>query len=196
MVTSDNIINIINILLTLSNSIIAIILEISKNSFISETNTTLVRYRYFLYVLLEPYFKFLMTALFFDILVYALKFFLIKYFFKLNQEDNQQNILTKSVQDNMISNILLEFFFMVMIKGLALGFGIFYIIELYDEIYKIKGVKNLNSEQENILDKMITIVIIGGISNSITIGYQFFYFGFKLYSSCRKNNFFFCKKKS
>ena len=109
MVSSDIIINSINITLTLSNSIIAIILESLKNSFISKTTTTLLRYRYFLYVLLGPYFHLLMAALFFDIILYSLKFFLVKYFFKLNKEDSQQNVLTKSVNDNMVSNILVEF---------------------------------------------------------------------------------------
>jgi len=196
MVSSDIIINSINITLTLSNSIIAIILESLKNSFISKTTTTLLRYRYFLYVLLGPYFHLLMAALFFDIILYSLKFFLIKYFFKLNKEDSQQNVLTKSVNDNMVSNILVEFFFMTMIKGLSLGFGIFYIIELHQEIYKIKDVKDVNNDQENILDKMINVIIAGAISNSITIGYQFFYFGFRLYLSCKKKDFFFCQKKS
>ena len=40
------------------------------------------------------------------------------------------------------------------------------------------------------------VIIAGAISNSITIGYQFFYFGFRLYLSCKKKDFFFCQKKS
>ena len=192
MVKGDTIINIINLILTLSNSILAIILESYKNSFISETTSTLLRYRYFLYVLLGPYFKLLMTALVFDILLYSLKFILTRYFLNINQEDNQQNILIKSVQDNMISNILVEFFFMVMIKGLALGFGIFYIVELNEEIDKIKGIGDDIKEQKATLDKMKTIIIIGGISNSLTIAYQFIFFGFRLYLSCYKTNSF-CK---
>ena len=196
MAKADIIINIINIIFTLFNTILAIILEAKKNSFISETTTTLVRYRYFLYVLLDPYFKLIMAALFFDILLYSSSFLLKKYFFKLSNDENQQNILKKSVQDNMISNILVEFFFMTMIKGLAIGFGFFYLIELYKEIDKIKGIKDINKEQENILNQMITIIIIAGISNISTIGYQFIYFGIRLCKACSKTNFFFCKKKS
>jgi hypothetical protein len=195
MSKSDIIINIINIAFTISNTILGIVLEVKKNSFISETTTTLVRYRYFLYVLLDPYFKLIMTALFFDILLYLSSFLLKRFFFKLNNEENQENVLTKSIQDNMISNILVEFFFMTMIKGLALGFGFFYIIELYKEIDKIKGVRDVNKEQENILNQMVTIIIICGISNIMTIGYQFIFFGIRLCGACSKNNFFFAKKK-
>ena len=118
------IINIINIAFTVSNSILSIILEVQKSSFISETTTTLIRYNYFLYVLLDPFFKLAMTALFFDLLLYISSYLLKRFFFKLNKE-NEQSILIKSIQDNMMSNILVEFFFMVMIKGLALGFGFF-----------------------------------------------------------------------
>lgn len=192
---NDIIINIINIALTSSNTILSIFLEIKKSSFISKTTTTLVRYRYFLYVLLDPYFKLIMTALFFDILLYLSSFLLKRFFFKINKEENQQNVLTKSIQDNMISNILVEFFFMTMIKGLALGFGFFYIIELYKEIDKIKAIKDINNEQENILNQMIIVIIICGISNILTIGYQFIFFGIRFYKACNKNNFFFCKKK-
>ena len=181
----DIIIDCINIGFTVLNTLLAIVLQAKKNSFISETHTTLVRYRYFLYVLLEPYFKLLMTALFFDVLLYLASFLLKRYFFKLNKE-NQQNILTKSVQDNKTSNIIVEFFFMVMIKGLALGFGFFYLIELIKEIDKIKGINDINKEQENVLDGMKTTIIIGAISNCMTIGYQFIFFGIRFYKSCTK----------
>ena len=96
----------------------------------------------------------------------------------------------------MISNSLVEFFFMTMIKGLALGFGFFYIYELYKEIDKIKGVKDINKNQEDVLGQMVTTIIICGISNILTIGYQFIFFGIRLCGACCKNNFFFLQKKS
>ena len=181
----DIIIDCINIGFTVLNTLLTIIIEVKKNSFISETHTTLVRYRYFLYVLLEPYFKLLMAALFFDVLLYLVSFLLKRYFFKLNKE-NQQNILIKSVQDNQTSNIIVEFFFMVMIKGLALGFGFFYLIELIKEIDKIKGISDINKEQESVLNGMKTTIIIAAISNCMTIGYQFVYFGIRFFKSCKK----------
>ena len=181
----DIIIDCINIGFTVLNTLLTIIIEVKKNSFISETHTTLVRYRYFLYVLLEPYFKLLMAALFFDVLLYLVSFLLKRYFFKLNKE-NQQNILIKSVQDNQTSNIIVEFFFMVMIKGLALGFGFFYLIELIKEIDKIKGISDINKEQESVLNGMKTTIIIAAISNCMTIGYQFVYFGIRFFKSWKK----------
>ena len=80
---------------------------------------------------------------------------------------------------------------MTIIKGLALGFGFFYLIELYKEIDKIKGIKDINKEQENILDQMVTIIIIGEISNLMTIGYQFIYFGIRLSNACKNKEYFF-----
>ena len=188
------IINIINIAFTVSNSILSIILEVQKSSFISETTTTLIRYNYFLCVLLDPFFKLAMTALFFDVLLYISSYLLKRFFFKLNKE-NEQSILIKSIQDNMMSNILVEFFFMVMIKGLALGFGFFYLIKLTEEINKIKDIKDINNKQENILNKMVTIIYIIEISIALTVGYQFVFFGIRIYKDCNKNSFFFCKKK-
>jgi len=187
MAKLDISINIINIIFTLLNTIISIILQVIKNSFISETKSSLFRYNYFLYVLLGPYFKLLMTALCFDIFIYLASFLLKKYFFKLSKE-NQQNVLTKSVQENMTSNILVEFFFMLMIKGLALGFGIFYLLSSKDEIEKIKGIKDINQEQEQILNKMKTIIIIGLISNCSTCGYQLIFYGIRIYKSFNKKN--------
>ena len=81
MSKNEIIINIINIIFTISNTILGIVLEVKKNSFISETTTTLVRYRYFLYVLLDPYFKLIMAALFFDILLYSSSFLIKNYFY-------------------------------------------------------------------------------------------------------------------
>ena len=188
------IINIINIAFTVSNSILSIILKVQKSSFISETTTTLIRYNYFLYVLLDPFFKLAMTALFFDVLLYISSYLLKRFFFKLNKE-NEQSILIKSIQDNMMSNILVEFFFMVMIKGLALGFGFFYLIKLTEEIDKIKDIKDINNKQENILNKMVTIIYITEISIALTVGYQFVFFGIRICKACNKNSFFFAKKK-
>ena len=117
--------NIINIAFTIINVILSIILQSQKSSFNSATTTTLVRYRYFEDVLLNPYFKLIMTSLFYDILYYSGKFLLVRYFFNIKSESNEENVRTKSIRENMVSNIMVEFLFMTMIKGLALGFGFF-----------------------------------------------------------------------
>ena len=188
-------INIINFLFTLINAILSTILQSKKSSFNIETKTSLVRYRYFENVLIEPYFKLIITSLFYDIFYYLATYFLTKFFFKLSTEKNEENIRTKSVQENMISNIMVEFLFMTMIKGLALGFGIFYIYELVIEINRILNAKEINNRQEDILQQMIMIVYACGILNFSTILYQFIFYGIRLYIACkRKKNFFFLQE--
>ena len=128
-----------------------------------------------------------MTSFFYDILFYSSKYLLTKYFFKLSKEKNEQNIRTKSIQENMISNIMVEFIFMTMIKGLALGFGIFYIFELDKEIKRIIKVREINNKQENPLNSMNSIVIINGTFNFLTLLYQLFFFGIRLFKSIKGN---------
>ena len=178
--------NVINVAFTVLNVILSIIMQSQKNSFNSATTTTLVRYRYFEDVLLNPYFKLIMTTLFYDILYYSGKFLLLKYFFNIQSESKEENIRTKSIRENMVSNIMVEFLFMTMIKGLALGFGFFYVIELNKEIKRIIKLKDINNKQENVLDSMLTVVTINGIFNLLTIIYQFIFFGVRLYFACQK----------
>ena len=180
-------INILNISFTIINVILSIVLEAQKNSFNSATKTTLVRYRYFEDVLINPYFKLIMTSLFYDILYYSSKFLLTRYFFNIKSKENEENIRTKSIEENMVSNLLVEFFFMTMIKGLALGFGIFYCIELDKEIKRIIKVRDINNNQENILNGMITVVAINAIFNFLTIVYQFLFFGIRFFLACKDN---------
>lgn len=189
------IINIINFLFTLGNTILSCILLSKKNSFNLETKTSLVRYRYFENVLIDSYFKLIITHLFYDILYYLLTYSLTKFFFNLSNEKNEVNIRTKSVQENMVSNIMVEFLFMTMIKGLALGFGIFYIYELDIEIKRIINLKDINNKQEDVLNEMLTIVILCGVSNFVTLVYQFIFYGIRLFIACkRKTNFFFLQE--
>ena len=180
-------INILNISFSIINLILSIILESQKNSFNSATKTTLVRYRYFEDVLINPYFKLIITSFFYDILYYSSKFLLTKYFFNIKDEKNEENIRTKSIQENMVSNIMVEFLFMSMIKGIALGFGFFYCIELDKEIKRIIKLRDINNNQENILNGMLTVVNVNGIFNILTIVYQFMFFGVRLFVACKNN---------
>jgi hypothetical protein len=113
----------------------------------------------------------------------------------LSNEKNEVNIRTKSVQENMVSNIMVEFLFMTMIKGLALGFGIFYIYELDIEIKRIINLKDINNRQEDVLNEMLTFVIFCGVFNFATLVYQFIFYGIRLFIACkRKSNFFFLQE--
>ena len=87
----------------------------------------------------------------------------------------------------MVSNLMVEFLFMTMIKGLALGFGIFYCIELDKEIKRIISVRDINNNQEKILNGMITVVITNAIFNFLTIVYQFLFFGVRFFVACKDN---------
>ena len=179
--------NIINISFSILNLVLSIILQIEKSEFNENTKTTLVRYRYFEEVLINPYFKIIITSVFYDIFLYSVSFLLSKYFFGLKLEKNEENIRTKAIQDNMVSNIMVEFLFMAMIKGLALGFGIFYSIEIDKEIKRIINLKDINTDQEKILHTMEYVVILNGICNLITILYQFLFFGQRLCEECKSN---------
>jgi dipeptide/tripeptide permease len=113
----------------------------------------------------------------------------------LSNEKNEVNIRTKSVQENMVSNIMVEFLFMTMIKGLALGFGIFYMYELDIEIKRIINVKDINNKQEDVLNEMLTVVIWCGVFNFATLVYQLIFYGIRLFIACkRKSNFFFLQE--
>ena len=180
-------INILNVSFSVINVILATILQFEKISFNSKTETTLIRYRYFENVLLEPYFKLIVTSLFYDIIFYSATYLLSKYFFKVSTEKNEENIRTKSIQENMISNIMVEFLFMTMIKGIALGFGIFYVIELDKEIKRIIKMRDINENQENVLNSMLSTVNINGVFNFITLIYQFLFYGIRLFIACKSN---------
>jgi hypothetical protein len=113
----------------------------------------------------------------------------------LSNEKNEVNIRTKSVQENMVSNIMVEFLFMTMIKGLALGFGIFYMYELDIEIKRIINVKDINDKQEDVLNEMLTVVIWCRVFNFATLVYQLIFYGIRLFIACkRKSNFFFLQE--
>jgi hypothetical protein len=193
----DILINIINITFSIINLILSIILESQKNSFNSVTKTTLVRYRYFEDVLINPYFKLIITSFCYDIFYYSGKYFLKNFFFKVNLEKNEENVRTKSIQENMVSNIIVEFLFMTMIKGLALGFGIFYIYEIDSEIKRIIRVRDINDSQEMVLNSMISIAIICGVFDFLTIIYQFIFFGIRLVAaSISKKSYYNNKDKN
>jgi hypothetical protein len=90
---------------------------------------------------------------------------------------------------------MVEFLFMTMIKGLALGFGIFYIYELDIEIKRIINLKDINNRQEDVLNEMLTVVIFCGVFNFATLVYQFIFYGIRLFIACkRKSNFFFLQE--
>lgn len=165
-----------------------------KSSFDNATETTLVRYRYFEYVLLVPYFKLIMTSLLYDILYYLLIYFLKKCYGNIKSDKNEENIRTKSIQENMISNLFLEFLFMTMIKGSSLGFGIFYIIKLDKEIRRIIKLRDINNNQENVLKVMKSVVKISGIFDFLTIIFQIFFLIIKLCNACKMNKSYYRKE--
>ena len=183
----DLTINIINLSFSILNLTFSIILEALKSSFNSATTTTLVRYNYFEEVLLNPYFKLIMTSFSYDILFYTSKYLLTKYFFNLSKEKNEESIRKKSIRENLISNLLVEFLFMTMIKGLALGFGIFYVFKLDEEIKRIIKIREINNKQENALNSMISILIINGTFNFLTLFYQLLFFGIRIFRAIKGN---------
>ena len=50
-------------------------------------------------------------------------------FCKETNDKNADNVRTKAMKENKMSNLFVEFLFLILIKGLSLGFGFFYSIE-------------------------------------------------------------------
>lgn len=188
--------NLINVALTAVNTVFGIILEKKKTSFNKVTETTLLRYNYLEGVLIDPYMKLILTALFYDVLYYFVILFLSKILFQISTEDNEENIRTKSVKENLLSNIFVEMLFMVMIKGLALGFGFFYVYEMLIEIKRILNLGGLNQKQIDELKSMQNFVNFCGIAIIATVAYQILIYCIKFIKACKeRRSFFFWTKK-
>ena len=181
------IINLINSGISLLIIIVSIVLKIKENSFHSVTTKAIIRYRYFEEVLIEPYLKLILIVIIYDIGLYLINFLLKKFFYDIDSENNTENLRQKSMKENKLSNILVEFFFMVMIKGLGLGFGVFYLICLCREINRILNIGDITNEQVDVLEQTMTTVIFNLIFVNLSILYQFVFFGIRL-CEIRTNN--------
>ena len=187
MVSLKIILNIISITFTIITSILSIILIVQRNNFNSLGAENSLRFRFFENILINSYFKLMMTNLFYDILFYSVTTILSKVIFKISKENNSENVLSKSVQDNMISNLLVEILFSVLIKGLALGFGIYYTCKLNEEIETIITTIYLKTDQFEKINQIKNIINVLKIINYVNIFYLGLYYIISFILVCKES---------
>ena len=117
---------------------LAIWIQIKGNNLYKITSEdSYLQYEYLTDILIISYLKLLITACSFDIGYLLLYFFFTFCFCKNDEENLHDDIKIKTTQEQKISNLVIEFLFFFLIKGIALGFGIFYSIEIIEETKRI-----------------------------------------------------------
>ena len=117
---------------------LAIWIQIKGNNLYKITSEdSYLQYEYLTDILIISYLKLLITACSFDIGYLLLYFFFTFCFCKNDEENLHDDIKIKTTQEQKISNLVIEFLFFFLIKGIALGFGLFYSIEIIEETKRI-----------------------------------------------------------
>ncbi len=174
----------VSFLFTLINFSLALYLKYKSQKlyFVTESDSFL-QYEYLIEVLINSYFKFQNISLLFDISYYLLVKFFEKYIYNEKKEKDHDNVLLKAIKDSKISNLFMEFFFLVLIKGIALGFSYFYLYEILKECKRIiDDFSNpQNNEQLDILNSILSNCNLMKIMIFLTIFYIFFSYFFRLW---------------
>lgn len=126
---------IISYCLTLINILLAFWLNIKSKTLyeITEEDSQL-QYEYLTEILIISFFKLLITICIFDIGYFLVNLFFTYCFCKFEEDEN---IKIPINQGNKFSNLVIEFLFFFLIKGIALGFACFYSIEIIEETKRI-----------------------------------------------------------
>ncbi len=135
MERKNKILIIISYCLTLINILLAFWLNIKSKTLyeITEEDSQL-QYEYLTEILIISFFKLLITTCIFDIGYFLVNLFFIYCFCKFEEDEN---IKIPINQGNKFSNLVIEFLFFFLIKGIALGFSYFYSIEIIEETKRI-----------------------------------------------------------
>ena len=181
----------ITFLFTLINISLAIYLKFKSDKlyFITEQDSYL-QYEYLIEVLIKSYIKFQNISLIFDISYYLLVKFFEKYVFNEKKEMDHDNVLLKAIKESKISNLFMEFFFLLFIKGIALGFSLFYLYEIKIETERIvNDISNpQNNNQLNILNSILSSCILMKIINLMTIIYIIFSYVYRYIKHLKHKN--------
>ena len=172
--------NIISIALTVINFILAVAFKYDVSSLLSKTeNDNQLQYEYLSKVLCDSYFILQIVALSFDISYYILSAMFSFCFCKETNDKNADNVRTKAIKENKMSNLFVEFLFLVLIKGLALGFGFFYAIESVIEAKRIiEDITNIQTESQlKILNRILTLCVYIKWMDLITMIYVLWMYG-------------------
>ena len=147
----------ISYILTLLNFGISVWFILTLNSLFDNTESdSYLQYDYLSGVLIRPYFILQIVALSFDIGYFILYLLLVFIFCKTGGNEYDDNVLTKSIRENKMSNLFMEFLFTITVKGIALGFGFFYIIEAIIETKRIiEDKSNEQTDKQNEILKQL-----------------------------------------
>ena len=155
--------NIISVCLTIVNFSLGMSFKTKMKSLFNNTeNDDYLQYDYLSNVLCEPYFILIKVIVTFD-LGYFMIYFFLKFILCNTSSGNvhNDNVLTKSIRENKMTNLLVEFLFLFFIKGISLGFGFFYAIEAVIETKRIiEDVSNAQSDKQlEILNEILTTTL-------------------------------------
>ena len=180
---------IISFIFSFINLCLAIWVKIKGNNLYKITSEdSYLQYEYLNDILIISYLKLLITASSFDI-GYLLLYFFLNFCICNNNEDNLDDVKIKNIQEQKISNLVIEFLFFILIKGIALGFGVFYSIEIIDETKRIIDDKS-NPQNDKQLQLLKNIKIISYFMKWIvilTIIYLIGIYLFRFYTFCLLN---------
>ena len=177
------VLKLISFILTVTNFILALVFKYEISSLLSNTeNDNQLQYEYLSKVLCDSYFILQVVAFCFDVVYYLLYAMCTFCFCKETNDKNADNVRTKAMKENKMSNLLVEFLFLVLIKGLALGFGFFYAIESVIETKRIiQDITNIQTEtQLKILNTILGLCVYIKWMNLITMIYVLWMYGVRL----------------
>ena len=181
----------ISFLFTLLNISLAIYLKFKSDKlyFITEQDSYL-QYEYLIEVLINSYIKFQNISLIFDISYYLLVKFFEKYVFNEKKEIDHDNVLLKAIKESKISNLFMEFFFLLFIKGIALGFSLFYLYEIKIETQRIVDDES-NPQDHNqleVLNSILSNYMLMKIINLMTMVYIIFSYIYRFLKHLKHKN--------
>ena len=180
----------ISFILSFINLGLAIWIQIKGNNLYKITSEdSYLQYEYLTEILIISYLKLLITAFSFDIGYFLFYFFLSFCICKNDEENLDDDIKIKTTQEQKISNLVVEFLFFMLIKGIALGFGVFYSIEIIDETKRIIDDKS-NPQNDKQLKLLNNIKIHSYFMKWIIILTNIYLLGiylFRFYTFCFLN---------
>jgi hypothetical protein len=154
----STLLSLISFLLTAINSFLALLLtNFFKNLYNSTSNDLHYVYEYLTEILGYPSIKLIMIVLCYDVSYIFFTIFLNFCFYGSNEESdvNADNLREKSKREYKFPNLLLEFLFMFVIKGVSIGFSFFFLLKSNWEINRLLADKTIDfqNKQINLLKK-------------------------------------------
>ena len=187
----STLLSLISFLLTAINSFLALLLtNFFKNLYNSTSNDLHYVYEYLTEILGYPSIKLIMIVLCYDVSYIFFTIFLNFCFYGSNEESdvNADNLREKSKRENKFPNLLLEFLFMFVIKGVSIGFSFFFLLKSNWEINRLLADKTIDfqSKQINLLKKTNILCAFMKWLLLINFIYVFWFYGLKISKHFKK----------